>query len=195
MTASIMHLTKLLRFERAAPDGAPRSGRCAVGVALCAVALLVAAPDNAQTQGKSASAATPVHQVSGGGVFFLETGAAQGGNLNEQISISAQLNADGSAHGSISSTIVWFSVPPEGGHPDPYGTGTPIHYEVTELVVDGNYAVIVAVVVFAPDFPEYVGYVSYFEVADNGGPPDSGDTVFIDGFELPPLAAGNYLVR
>ena len=142
-----------------------------------------------------ALAAPPVNQVKGGGVFFLEAGRPDGGNLIEHISINASLDADGSAHGYISSTIDWVSVPPQGGHPDPFGTGVPILYAVTELVVIGNTAFIGAVVVFAPDFPEFVGSTHVFVVVDKGGPPNSGDTVSIDGFDLPPLAAGNYIVR
>ena len=165
-----------------------------VGIALCTLAILAAAPAHALNR-RAGAAASSSHEVRGGGVFFLETGRPQGGNLVEHISISARLDADGSAHGEISSTIAWFSVPPQGGHPDPFGTGDPIHYQVTDLAVVGNSAFITAVVVFAPDFPEFVGTMHYFEVGDNGGPPDSGDTVSIDGFDLPPLAAGNYLVR
>jgi len=188
MTNSFKCIAELLLFERSRARCPAKIGSCWVGVALCSLALLTAAHAQAQ-------ASPPVHNVNGGGVFFLEAGRAQGGNLIEHISINAQLDADGSAHGSISSTIVWVSVPPPGGHPDPFGTGTPIHYEVTNLVVAGNSAFISAVVVFAPDFPEFVGFVSYFEVVDHDGPPDSGDTVSIDGFDLPPLAAGNYRVR
>lgn len=194
MSSQLIRLPDAARCNQSAPGVASRHGY-SVGIALCALAILSAVPDHAQGRGGAAKQASPVNAVSGGGVFFLETGVPEGGNLIEHISINARLDADGIARGEISSTIAWFSVPPPGGHPDPFGTGDPIHYEVTDLTVIGNTAFIAAVVVFAPDFPEFVGTMHYFEVADNGGPPNSGDTVFIDGFDLPPLAAGNYTVR
>jgi len=192
MTSRLARLPDAAAFTHRVPDVPFKKCRYSAGIALGTLACLAAV----HAIGPVATpAAPPAHSVSGGGVFFLEAGSAHGGNLVEHISINARLNSDGSAYGSISSTIVWFSVPPEGGHPDPFGTGDPVHYEVTDLVVVGNTAYICAVVVFAPNFPEEVGTPHFFEVTDNGGPPNTGDTVFIDGFDLPPLAAGNYLVR
>jgi hypothetical protein len=143
----------------------------------------------------AALASPPVHQVKGGGVFFLEAGRPQGGNLILRYSINAWVDTAGVAHGSIGSTIDAISVPPQGGPPDPFGTGDPVRYAVTDLVVVGNTAFIGAVVVFAPDFPEVIGSTHFFEVVDNGGPGGPGDEVSIDGFDLPPVAAGGYVVR
>src|SRR5213080_3434823 len=119
MTTSITRLTKLLLLERGAPGGPAKAGRWFLGIALCALALLAAAPASAPAD---PPASPPVHQVKGGGVFFLEAGAAQGGNLILRYSINAGVDGAGNAHGYISSTIDWVSVPPPGGHPDPFGT-------------------------------------------------------------------------
>jgi hypothetical protein len=143
----------------------------------------------------AASASPPVHSVKGGGVFFLDAGRPAGGNLILEYSINTWVDRDGVAHGFISSTIMADSAPPSGGHPDPFGTGDPVRYAVTDMLVDGNTAFIAAVVVFAPDFPDAIGTIHLFMVADNGGPDGPGDEVSIDGDELPPIAAGGYTVR
>ena len=140
-------------------------------------------------------ASRPVHQVKGSGTFWLEAGVPNGGNLIQHYSFNASLDQDGSAHGLIAGTIDWMTVPPAGGHPDPYGTGNPVLFEVTGLTVTGNVAHIDVRVIFAPDFPEEEGTDHYFDVVDIGAPPNSGDLVFFDGFGPLVTVAGNIIVR
>jgi len=66
-------------------------------------------------------AAPPVHAVRGIGVFFLETGARNGGSLILHYSINASLDQDGSAYGRITSTINSITLSAAGGYPDPFG--------------------------------------------------------------------------
>ena len=160
-------------------------------VALCALPLLMGTLLVCAT----AQAAPPVHTVKGGATFFLETGVPVGGNLILHYSFNASLNQDGSASGFITSTINAITLPAAGGHPDPFGTGDPVRYEVVDLTVTGNEAFIVAVVVFSPDFPQEVGTVHCFDVLDVGGPPNSGDLVSIDGFGPLVTIAGSISVR
>ena len=75
--------------------------------------------------GPAAQAALPVHTVEGNGVFFLETGVPDGGNLILHYSFNAALNQDGSASGSITSTINAITLPATGGDPNHFGTGDP----------------------------------------------------------------------
>jgi len=140
-------------------------------------------------------ASPPVHSVKGGATFWLETGVPNGGNLLQHYSFNAALDEDGSAHGYIATTTEWFSVPPAGGHPDPFGTGGQALFAVTDMVVTGNAASIGAVVIFAPDFPEEVGNYYIFDVVDVGGPPNSGDLVTFAGFGPLVAVAGNIIVR
>jgi hypothetical protein len=155
---------------------------------LCAIPFLT----GALLDGTAAQAAPPVHAVKGGATFFLETGAK-----NNDISLilhyrfNVTLDEDGFASGSITSTINSKILPATGGHPDPFGTGDPVRYAVLDLEVIGNEALITAVVVFAPDFPEEIGTIQYFDVLDVGDPPDAGDLVSIDGFGPLVVVAGN----
>jgi len=54
-TTSFTGLAELLRFERTAPGGPAKAGRYPIGVALCTLALLAAAPAHAQSQGSLVS--------------------------------------------------------------------------------------------------------------------------------------------
>ena len=191
LTASITRrLTKLLRFERAAPGGPAKAGRRRVGVALCTLALIALVP-------AAAPAAAPVHEVKGSATFWLDVGDGPDGfNLVQHYSFNATLDEDGSAHGLIETVTNWIypEVPPK-GQPDPYGTGGQARWEVTKLVVTDNVACIAAVLIFAPDFPELLGTTDYFDVVDVGDPPNSGDLVDFDGFGPLVTLAGNISVR
>ena len=164
-----------------------RAGAYVVAIAL--IASIVAAIGTA-VLAQSGSA----HTVKGGATFFLQTGAPNGGNLILHYSINASVNADGTAQGTIASTINSIVLPAH-GIPDPFGTGDPNRYKITGMTVVGNEAFIVAVLVFSPDFPQSVGTTSFFDVVDNGGPPNAGDTVTINGFGPLVAVAGNIAVR
>ncbi len=50
MISSIARLTNLLRLFRAMPEGPANADCCSIGVVLCALAVLAAAPANGQAQ-------------------------------------------------------------------------------------------------------------------------------------------------
>lgn len=110
----------------------------------------------------------------------------------DQISINAQLEDSGDAHGVVIWTSVIHDVPADFDGPNPPGQGNsgyPWHIEVLELEVNGNNATIDGVVVSSPQVPEDVGTTVSFEIID-GNP----DKLGVFGNTPTDIIGGNFIV-
>ena len=143
------------------------------------VTLLLAAPARAQTL---------VTEVRGQGTdFFFPDEAEQ-----DHISISAWLDVDGNARGSI----VWTTVVHRFDNPGRGTSGYPWYIDVTDLVGIGNTAIVRGVVVYSPQAPEDEGTLVWFTIVDNGsGAADSPDEIGLGSLSTAPLMIGNFTVR
>src|SRR5688572_4604569 len=105
MTSSITRLAELQRFERATPGGPAKADRCSIGVALCILVLLAAAPANAHAQGRLVAWGSDGFGVVSGTPDGAYTAVAAGGTHSVAIRTDGTLVSWGDDfYGQISGT-------------------------------------------------------------------------------------------
>jgi hypothetical protein len=133
-------------------------------------------------------ATAPAQSVKGMGVTFYEHGAVDGATYFEQVTVNAWIDADGVAHGKVT----WIGDTPIGLPGNQYfwgrgGPADPFQFDVTDITVFGNTAMVAAVLTASPDGPN-PGTTYYLFFTDNSGSgqPDEfdGNSVDVGGFNV-----------
>ena len=146
------------------------------------------------TLGLTLNAQEAGHSVQGHAIWDKTVGLPDGGQAIDQTSINASTDASGTAHGTMTWTGPYQSLPGHGGPGDPW------IINVDTLIVVGNRAYISGIVSQAGQHP--VGLRVTFVVIDNGnggsGPADEfavSDPDQVGELNFVPSLGGNLKVR
>lgn len=130
-----------------------------------------------------------VHQVRGHGMLQYATGAPDGGNSFDQISINAWMNADGTVDGMAEFTWQRHLLPGGGGK---LSSGYPWTIAIdTMIFFSADFVYVEGVVIHSGQNPGDVGMRAGFPIVDNGNGADDPP----DELNFTPLFAGNLTVR